>query len=109
MKVIRQSRDGHGRRRIAPRHPQGSGECRQLTGLGVGKADSEHLSPTGRAISVTPSQHHHSHADLHSAVEIDHILIGQPDAAGGNRLADIFRLVGAVDAIQRILPASVKV
>jgi hypothetical protein len=26
-------------------------------------------------------QHHYSRAHLHPAVEIDHILIGQPDAA----------------------------
>ena len=30
---------------------------------------------------LTRSQHHHGRADLHPAVEIDHILIGYPDAA----------------------------
>src|SRR4029077_8358573 len=30
------------------------------------------------------SQHHHSRANLHPIVEIDHILIGYPDATRGN-------------------------
>jgi hypothetical protein len=55
------------------------------------------------------SQHHHSRADLHPAVEIDHILIGHSNAARGNRTSDVFGLVGAVDAIQRVLAASVKI
>jgi hypothetical protein len=58
---------------------------------------------------VTRSQHHHSRSDLHPAVEIDHILIGYPDAARGNPTSDVFGLVGAVDAIQRVLAASVEV
>src|SRR5215471_3791520 len=57
---------------------------------------------------ITQSQHHHSRAHLHPAVEIDHVLVGHPDAARGNRLSDIFGLVGAVDAIQRVLAASVE-
>jgi hypothetical protein len=55
------------------------------------------------------SQHHHSRANLHPIVEIDHILIGYPDATRGNRTSDVFGLVGAVDAIQRVLAAGVKV
>src|SRR5262245_50092699 len=59
--------------------------------------------------SSSGSEHHHSRADLHPAVEIDHIFIGDPDAARGNRTSDVFGLVGAVDAIQRVLAASVKI
>src|SRR5262249_1503882 len=51
-----------------------------------------------RRIALPRGQHHHRAAELDPAVEVDHVLIGEPDAAGGNRLADIFRLVGAVDA-----------
>src|SRR5262245_37526271 len=55
------------------------------------------------------SKHHHSRAGLHSAVEINHILIGQTDATRRNRMSDILRLVRGVDAVQRVLAASVKV
>src|SRR5262245_20291924 len=55
------------------------------------------------------SKHHHSRAGLHSAVEINHILIGQADATRRNRMSNILRLVRAVDAVQRVLTASVKV
>ena len=67
------------------------------------------LDPQSSGTMVTRSQHHHSRAHLHSAVEIDHILIGHPDATRGNRTSDVFGLVSAVDAIQRVLPTSVKV
>src|SRR5262249_26755723 len=55
------------------------------------------------------SQDHHSRAHLHPAVEIDHVLIGHPDATRGNRMSDVFGLVGAVNAIELSLPASVEV
>jgi hypothetical protein len=58
---------------------------------------------------VTQSNHHHNRANLHPAVEIDRILIGYPDAAGGNRMANVFGLIGAVDAIQSVLATGVKV
>ncbi len=48
-------------------------------------------------------------AHLHPAIEVDHVLVGQPDAAGGNRRADIFRLVGAVNPEQRVLAARIKI
>src|SRR5690242_244123 len=48
-------------------------------------------------------------AHLHAAVEIDHVLVGQADAAGRNGLADVFRLVGAVNAVERVLPVLVKI
>ena len=67
------------------------------------------LDPQSSGTMVTRSQHHHSRAHLHSAVEIDHILVGQPDATRRNRMSDPSRLVRAVDAIQRVLPTSVKV
>src|ERR1700733_12063927 len=46
---------------------------------------------------------------LHAIKEIDDILIGHANAAGRYGLADIFRLVGAVYTIQRVLVALVKV
>src|SRR5437764_12397224 len=58
---------------------------------------------------VSLSEHHHNRAELHPAVGIDRILIGQPDAARGNRMSNVFGLVGAMDAIQRVLAARVKV
>ena len=46
---------------------------------------------------------------LHPIHEIDDVLVGHADAAGRDGLADIFRLVGAVDAVQGVLVALVKV
>src|SRR5215475_10189759 len=54
-------------------------------------------------------QHHDGRAHPHPAVKIDHILIGHSYAARGNRTSDVFGLIGPVDAIQRVLPAGVKV
>src|SRR4051794_32387571 len=48
-----------------------------------GKKSEWQLRSSGTTLSR--SQHHHGRTDLHPAVEVDHILIGQPDAAGGNR------------------------
>src|SRR6266481_7220341 len=45
--------------------------------------------------------HHHRGTDGHAAIEIGHVLIGHAEAAGGNRLSDRLRLVGAVNAIER--------
>src|SRR5579862_2393679 len=46
-------------------------------------------------------QHHHRGADRDTIIEIDHVLIGHAEAAGGDGLSDRLRLVGAVDAIER--------
>src|SRR5580704_15756976 len=46
---------------------------------------------------------------LHPIKEIDDILVGHADAAGRYGLADIFRLIGAVDAVQGVLVALVEV
>src|SRR5262249_29804789 len=59
--------------------------------------------------SVVRSQHHHKRARLHPAVEIDHILVGQPDATRRDRVSDPSGLVRAVDAIYSVLAASVEV
>ena len=47
-------------------------------------------------------QHHDAGADLHAAVEILDILVGQPDAARRDVFADRRGLVGAVDAVERL-------
>src|SRR5262245_32378900 len=59
--------------------------------------------------SLLRSQHHHNRPRLHPTVEIDHILIGQPDATRRNRMSDPSGLVRAVDAIERVLPVGIKV
>src|SRR5690606_7844814 len=38
-------------------------------------------------------------ADRHAGIEVDHIAIGEAEAAGGDGMADGFRLVRPVDAI----------
>jgi hypothetical protein len=62
-----------------------------------------------RSRTMVAWQHHHNRADLHPAVEIDRILIGYADAARGNRLSNVFGLVGAMDAVQRVLATRVEV
>src|SRR4051794_25988664 len=39
-------------------------------------------------------------ADLHTVVEVDHVLVEHADAARRHRLADRLRLVRAVDAVE---------
>src|ERR1700676_1405602 len=46
---------------------------------------------------------------LDPVIQIDHVLVGHPDAAGGDRRADIFRLVGAVYPEQGVLAAGVQI
>ena len=54
-------------------------------------------------------EHHDDGADLDAVIEIDRVLVGHADAARRDRGADIFRLVGAVDAEQRVLAARVEI
>ncbi len=55
-----------------------------------------------RGIALPERQHHDRRAELDPVVQVDDILVGHADAAGRNRRADVFRLVGAVDAVQRV-------
>jgi hypothetical protein len=48
----------------------------------------------------SPLLYDHGRADANPAVEIDHVLIGQADAARRDRLSDRVRLVRAVNAIE---------
>ena len=45
--------------------------------------------------------HDHRRADRNAIVEIDHVLVGQPEASGRHRLADGLGLVRAVDPVER--------
>src|SRR5260370_30002462 len=71
-------------------------------------AGERQLGTIGR-ITLTGRQRHDRGAELHPAVEVDHVLVGEPDAARRDRVADIFRLVGAVDPVQRVLAVGVEV
>src|SRR5207248_11618068 len=62
-----------------------------------------------RRIVLLRREHDDDGVDLDAAVEIDRVLIGHADTAGRDRLADIFRLVGAVNTVQRVLVAGIKV
>ena len=62
-----------------------------------------------RRIALLRSQHHDRCADLHPREQVDDVLVGEADAAGRNRLADIFGLIRAVHAEQRVLVALVEV
>src|SRR5262249_2572191 len=80
----------------------GSPECVARMALqAVGRCD---MSAT-----VVRSQHHHKRAHLHVAVKINDVLVGQAYAARGNGMSDPSRLVGAVDAIERVLAARVEI
>src|SRR5262249_31119054 len=59
--------------------------------------------------TVVRSQHHHKRAHLHVAVKINDVLVGQSYAARGNGMSDPSRLIGAVDAIERVLAARVEI
>src|SRR6516164_2254345 len=56
-----------------------------------------------RRVPLLRGQHHHHGAQLHALVEVDDVLVGHADAARGDRLANVFRLVGAVDAVEGVL------
>jgi len=58
-------------------------------------------SASERRVAVLGLQHHDDRAHLHPVVQIDHVPLVHPDTAGGDRRADIFRLVGAVNPEQR--------
>src|ERR1700732_1247273 len=45
--------------------------------------------------------HYHGGTDRDAVIEIGDVVVGHAEAAGGYRLADGFRLVGAMDAVQR--------
>src|SRR5215470_10499715 len=62
-----------------------------------------------RGVAVLRLEDDHDGADLDAVVEVDRVLIGEADAARRDRGADIFRLVGAVDAEQRVLAARVEI
>src|ERR1700722_536543 len=57
----------------------------------------------GRRIPLAGRDPHDRGADLYAVVEVDRVLVGKPDAARRDRRADIFGLVGAVDAEERVL------
>src|SRR5262249_50213440 len=54
-------------------------------------------------------QHYDDRAYFDAVVEVNHVLIRHADAAGGDGRTDILRLIGAVDSIQSILIAGIKV
>src|ERR1700678_1853422 len=71
----------------------------------VESSQTDAVSATASANSGAPTdgsaQHDDLGADAGPLVEIGHVLVCHSDAAGGDRLADRVRLVGAMDAIER--------
>ena len=51
----------------------------------------------------------HHRARLHSFVEVDDVLVGHADAAGRNRLANVFGLVRSVNTVEGVLITLIKV
>ena len=70
----------------------------------AGRTNHRHTRVEWR-VALALRQHDHRGAEFHAVVEVDHVLIGHADAARGDRRADVFRLVGAVNAVQRVLVA----
>src|SRR5437879_13729792 len=62
-----------------------------------------------RTVTLFRGQYDHDSADLHVIVEIDRVLIGHADTPGRDSLSDIFGLIGAVDAIERVFVAGIKI
>src|SRR5258708_26551868 len=80
--------------------------------LGAGPVSIVWLAAGGRCdtrATLLRSEHHYTRAYLHPTVEINHILIGQPDAARRDGMSDPCWLVRAVDAIKRVFTACVEV
>src|SRR5579863_7003378 len=83
-------------------HPPPSNSSSDLSSTASAREGS---NPT----TLTRREHDDRRTLFHPIVEIDDILVGHAYATGRNGLADIFRLVGAVYAVQGILVALVKV
>jgi len=97
-------------RRLGCRRKVTSGcaaSCRRSTRRHKGDASTELSEGAGRCATraALRSQHHDNRAHPHPTVEVDHILIGQPNAARRNRMSDPSGLVRTVDAIERVLAA----
>ena len=75
---------------------------RRGSSVRAGSGAERHVRAERRVPLVRP-EHHHHRADLDAIVEVDRIFVCHPDAAGRNGGADIFRLVGTVDAVQGVL------
>src|SRR5215470_19386415 len=60
-------------------------------------------------ITLLGRKHNHDRTHLDAIVEVDHVLVGHPDAAGRDGLADILGLVGAVNPEQRVLVPLVEI
>ena len=64
---------------------------------------------TAASSACARRKHHDKRSDPHSIVEIDGVLVGHTDAARRDGMADIFRLIGAVNPVQRVRVAFIKV
>src|SRR5262245_8826913 len=59
-------------------------------------------SPTGRPpLELGGLTHDDPGADRHPVVEVDHVVVHQPETARRHGVPDRLRLVGAVDAVDR--------
>lgn len=54
-------------------------------------------------------EHDHGRTDLDAIIKVDGVVISHADATRRHRLSDIFRLVGPVDSVERILIALVQI
>jgi hypothetical protein len=67
------------------------------------------LSRVGCGCPATWREHNDNRAELDAIVEVDDVLVGHADAARGDGAADIFRLVGAVNTVLRVLAGGVQI
>src|SRR5262249_9933106 len=98
--------------RVMSRRAHSRSRCRHLSLVRAPQDEDERLLGAGRDQtrgSLIRSQHHHGRTGFHPAVEIDHVLIGQPDTARGNCMSDPSGLVRAMDAIEGVLAVGIKV
>ena len=66
-------------------------------------ASGSAIASPSRAIGLPGREHDDLRADRHAIVEVDHVGVQHADAAGRDGPADRLRLVGAVDAVERVL------
>ncbi|GCC47894.1 hypothetical protein chiPu_0031847, partial [Chiloscyllium punctatum] len=70
-------------------------------GPALRRDDADFVTQRSTSRWVTRLHHDDLGADIDATVEIDHVLVAHPDAAGRDVGADRPGLVGAVDAIER--------
>ena len=87
--------------------------CKTLTAAGpqllFAAVNEVFEQPSQAAPSGPWREDNNNRAELYATVEVNHVLVGHANAARRDGSADIFWLIGAVDAVLRVLAARVQI